>query len=405
MSDRLPPEGPGVLVTVAVLSLSSMTIMANAAISSSLPGLREHFADVSHIDTLAGLLLTLPSLAIMATAGLMGWLADKVDRQKLLLVTGLLYAIGGTSGLWASGLTGMLIGRVVLGLGVAGTMVLATTWAGDLWQGRARERFLGIQGAAMSAGGIVVILLGGLLASLHWRGAFATYLLVLPAMMLGLYALAPHARRQREQAARREAAGAATTEVRFPWPAFAFVGSLGFLFMASFYVIPTRLPFRLTEMGVASPFVVAAVMSLMTVFAMPGALLYGRIRRHLSVMGVFGASWALMGAGMLVIALAPSVPVVALGVAMTGMGMGPSTPNYMSFWMGAVPAALRGRASGALTTAFFAGQFASPLVTAPLAANLGLPMAFEVIAIGQLVLAAGLGLVALRDARRAVATV
>ena len=90
----------------------------------------------------------------------------------------------------------MLAGRLVLGVGVAGMMVLATTWAGDLWAGPARARFLGLQGAVMSAGGIVVVLVGGMLASLHWRGAFATYLLVLPVMALGLVTLAPYARRQ-----------------------------------------------------------------------------------------------------------------------------------------------------------------------------------------------------------------
>lgn len=92
---------PNRAVTLAVLGLASMTIMANATVASSLPGLRAHYADVPHIDTLAGLIVTLPSLAIVLSAGLMGVLIDRWDRQKLLLVTALLYAVGGTSGLWA----------------------------------------------------------------------------------------------------------------------------------------------------------------------------------------------------------------------------------------------------------------------------------------------------------------
>ena len=98
MTDRSLPAGPGRLVTVAVLGLSAMTIMANATISPSLPALREHYAEVPGIETLAGLLLTLPSLAIMLSAGLMGWLADVMDRQRLLLACGVLYALGGPRG-------------------------------------------------------------------------------------------------------------------------------------------------------------------------------------------------------------------------------------------------------------------------------------------------------------------
>jgi predicted MFS family arabinose efflux permease len=103
--DRME-ETPTRAVTWAVLGLASMTIMANATVASSLPGLRAHYADIPHIETLAGLIVTLPSLAIVLSAGLMGVLIDRWDRQKLLLLTAALYAIGGTSGLWAESLWG-----------------------------------------------------------------------------------------------------------------------------------------------------------------------------------------------------------------------------------------------------------------------------------------------------------
>ena len=63
-------------------------------------------------DTLAGLIVTLPSLAIVLSAGLMGLLIDRWDRQKLLLLTAALYAVGGTSGLWAESIWAMLAGRL-----------------------------------------------------------------------------------------------------------------------------------------------------------------------------------------------------------------------------------------------------------------------------------------------------
>ena len=389
---------PGPLVTAGVLLMAATTIMANATIAPSLPLLKAHFASVPGIDTLAGLLITLPSLAVVLTAGLIGWLTDRFDRQRLLLASGLLYAAGGTSGLWVDGLVPMLAGRLVLGVGVAGMMVLATAWAGDLWAGPARARFLGLQGAFMSAGGIVAVLVGGGLASLHWRGAFATYLLVLPITALALAGLAPYSRRK----ATAVRAAAAAGDAAVPWAAFAFVGSLGFLFMAIVYVLPTRLPFLLGERGVANPLVVAAVMSTTTLFSLPGALLYGRIRQRLSVMAVFTFSWTSMGAGMLVLALAPTLPLMVAGVALIGLGIGPSLPNYMAYWLGVVQPGLRGRAAGMLTTAFFAGQFASPLITAPLVSAFGLSDTFKLLAFGQLVLAGILGAAAAREGRRAV---
>lgn len=378
---------PGRLLTVAVLLLASLTIMANATIAPSLPGLKAHFSDVAGIDTLAGLLLSLPSAAIVLSAGVFGWLADRMDRQRLLALAAVLYAVGGTSGLWAETLPQMLMGRVVLGVGVAGTMTLGMAWAADLWQGAARARFLGLQGAAMSAGGIVVMLLGGAAAMLHWRGAFAVYALVLPVAALALMVLAPHARRMKAQ--RAGPAQVAVTEA-FPWQAFAVVGGLALVFMMTFYVIPTRLPFLLESLGVQNTLVIGATMALMTAASVPGALLYGRIRTEISPMAIFALTFALMGVGLILMSQATGLAMIVAGVIVAGIGMGPSMPNYTTYFMGFVPPSQRGRASGLLTTAFFAGQFASPLVTAPLVGQFGLSGAFAAVGVAVIVLAGGI---------------
>ena len=333
---------PSRAVTLAVLGLASMTIMANATVASSLPGLRAHYAEIPHIDTLAGLIVTLPSLAIVLSAGVMGVLIDRWDRQKLLLLTAALYAIGGTSGLWAESLWGMLVGRLALGLGVAGTMNLGMTWASDLWQGPARARFLGMQGAAISAAGIVFMLLGGLLASYHWRGAFAVYALILPSAVLAWLVLGPHARRIAAERDRPQSRSSSTD--RFPWAAYAFIAPLAFLFQVAFYVTPTRLPFHLEALGVHSPLVVGALMAALVTVSAPVSLMYGRIRARLSAMTIFGLSFVLIGLGFLAHATATDWHGVLLGSLIAGLGMGISMPNYTTWFMARVPATMRGRA-------------------------------------------------------------
>ena len=395
-ADLSAPALPGRFVTVAVLLLASMTIMSNATIAPSLPGLRAHFGATPGIETLSGLILTLPSLSIVLAAGLFGWMADRFDRRPLLIVAALLFAAGGASGLVAQTLPQMLVGRSILGIGVAGTMTLALVWGADLWQGQARARFLGLQGASLSAGGIVVMLLGGVLASLHWRGAFAVYLLAVPIALVAMVALAPYNARRQARAAEPVAQGV------FPWGTFAFVGPLAFFFMATFYMMPTRLPFRLGDIGVHNTIVIGAVMACFTLAALPGSLNYGRMRQHMSAMAVFALSYGLMAVGFGVIALATGVGGTVVGVLIAGLGMGPSMPNYSTYFMGIVPPALRGRASGLLTTAFFAGQFASPLVSAPLVARFGLPGGFAALAVMLAAVALGLALAASRGSQRDV---
>ena len=171
------------------------------------------------------------------------------------------------------------------------------------------------------------------------------------------------------------------------------------MFMLIFYVMPTRMPFLLADMGLSNPALIGASMALMTLVSIPGALLYGRLRRHVSAMTVFAGSYGLMGAGLLLAGLSPNLTGVIAGIALTGVGMGPSMPNYSTYFMGFVPPQMRGRASGLLTTAFFAGQFASPLATAPLVAAYGLRGAFEAMGLTLFVLCAVLAVVAVRGPR------
>jgi MFS family permease len=270
-------------------------------------------------------------------------------------------------------------------------MTLGMAWAADLWQGEARARFLGLQGAAMSAGGIVVMLLGGFAAMLHWRGAFAVYAIVLPIAVYALMMLAPHARRI--NAARLAPAAAAAPPAAFPWRAFAVVGPLGFVFMVTFYVIPTRLPFLMEALSIDNAGVIGATLALMTLVSVPGALMYGRIRQAVTPMAIFAFSFAMMGVGLILISQASGIALVIAGVILIGIGMGPSMPNYTTYFMAVVPPSLRGRASGMLTTAFFAGQFMSPLVTAPLVGQFGLSGSFAAVGVAMIVLGMGIALV------------
>lgn len=358
-SSRSPPTA----VALAVLIVSSLTVMANATISPALPGLAAAFADVPNVKTLSGLVLSLPSLAVVLTAGLFGAATSRVDRRRLLLGATICYALGGASGLLAPGLVSLLVGRVLLGIGVAGTMTIATLLAGELWAGGARDRFMGRQNAAMSAGGIVFLLAGGALAALSWRAPFALYALAVPAGLYAWSALAGHA--DGPSAPDSEGQG-------FDWRAFAVVGALATFGMIGFYVIPTRLPFLLESLGVVSPLLSGVAIAGVTAASLPSALGFGRLRERFASASLFAASFALMAAGYTVIAFANGVVAVTLGCLVAGLGLGALMPNLASTLMRRMPAPARGRAAGLLTVAVFLGQFLSPLVAGAVADVAGL---------------------------------
>ncbi len=385
---------PSARVTALILVISSLTVMANATISPSLPGLARAFSDTPRVETLAGLVLSLPSLSIVLSAALIGLVLERINWKRVLVSGLVVYALAGASAALMDGMTGILLSRVGLGLGVAATMTVATMLAGQLFDGAARDRFMGWQSAAMSGGGILFIMAGGALAEISWRGPFLVYLIALPVALLAIVTF-------RDLDAQPRARAGQSAAAVFPWAHMAMTGALAFFVMAVFYLIPTKLPFRLEEMGTTSPSAVGLAVAVMTLAATPGALLFGRMRSHLSPQAVFAVCFMLMAMGYLTIAMADGYGAVLLGTVLSGAGLGPTMPNIMSFLMSRIPGPARGRAAGLVTTAFFAGQFASPLLGGAMTAQGSLAGTFAIFA-AILLAAAALFLTSAIRAKRVV---
>ena len=150
-------------VKLALLLVSSLTIMSMITISASLPDMTKTFSDVPNGGKLVKMVLSFPGLFIALSAIAAGLVIDKIGRLKLLGVALVLYAISGTSGYWLDNLYAILAGRALLGISVGITMTIVTTLVADYYHGKARQKFAGIQIAVMSLAGIIFISLGGIL--------------------------------------------------------------------------------------------------------------------------------------------------------------------------------------------------------------------------------------------------
>ncbi len=365
MADDLAQSAkPGLLITTTVLLISSLTIMANATIAPSLPGLVKHFEGTPNIETLAGLILSLPSLAVILTATLAGMLVDRVDRRIFLLIAMLLYAAGGVLGAFAETIPQILVGRIILGVGVAGTMTMATVLAADFWQGPARVQFMGRQGAATGVGGMLFMLVGGALAIISWRGPFLVYLLAVPLAVMAYSVLPASLRADKSQ-------GQTVQTDPTPWSHILTVCSFACFSMLMFYVVPTRIPFLLRDIGETSPLVAGVVMAAMTLSAIPVSLSYGKARAYAGPLVIAAISFGFMAAGFGIVSIASNLVGVMIGIVVSGIGMGFLIPNSMAWLMSQTPDTQRGKASGLLTMALFAGQFVSPLVGGAFAAPAG----------------------------------
>ncbi|WP_235022434.1 MFS transporter [Amycolatopsis alkalitolerans] len=274
-----------------------------------------------------------------------------------------LYLVGGGSGLVLDWLPGLLAGRSVLGIGIAGIMTTSTALLADLHEPEQHSRVLGWQGAAMGFGGVVALLLGGLLAALSWRGPFGIYLLALPFVVLVL-------RYVPEPGVRHAATGNVDAN---PWtPRLLGLYAMMFVGIVVFYTVPTQAPFWLAEVGGAGPAVTGALIAAVNLVMTLVGLTFGRLRARWDFPRLAAALFAAYAVGLIVIGLAGSLWVTALGMLVVGLGIGLQNPTMNGWVVASVAPGARTRALGFLTSALFLGQFGSPLLAQPVIGSAGL---------------------------------
>lgn len=357
------------LIKAVLLFSSGMTVMAGAVISPALPEISRHFSEDGS-TVLSKLILTMPALTIAVCAPLAGHIADLFGRRRLLQAALLVYGISGFSGFFLDNLFLLLISRAVLGVSVGGIMSAATALIGDLFSGNDRAEFIGLQSGFMYIGGVVLVLLGGLLAEISWRGPFLAYLSAFVVLIMAMIALTE----TKESIKKPSMVNRSTSPV--PYLPISLIYLLVFLLMIFYYMVLVQVPFILQDRFSAGSAMTGLAISASALAGAFSSLSYPLIKKRLSYRIIYILGFGFVAAGYIVIGNSFSFFQILAGLALAGLGNGMLMPNG-SFWlMEAAPEHVRGKAVGGFTGMIFLGQFLSPVVMAPVVSAYTLSGAF-----------------------------
>ncbi|NOY47506.1 MAG: MFS transporter [Chlorobi bacterium] len=358
-------------VKLALLLVSSLTIMSMITISASLPDMTNAFSDIPNGKKLVKLVLSFPGLFIALSAILAGVIIDKYGRLKLLGLSLILYAVGGSSGYWLDNIYLILVGRALLGISVGISMTIVTTLIADYYQGQSRQKFAGLQIAVMSLGGIVFITLGGILADISWRVPFLLYLfslVVLPFVYLFL--------KEPSNLPEIKSDNKLVKSPTIIW--FVFINVM--LMWILFFIIPVQIPFHLKSIGIEKNTLIGIAIASSTFFSAIGAISYSKIKNMFGFKQIFGIGYFLMALAFVCVSYGNSYTMVMIAMLLAGLGMGLMIPNANIWVMQLAPPEIRGREIGRLTTFWFMGQFLSPIILLPFLDSISHSQLFFVLA-------------------------
>jgi MFS transporter, ACDE family, multidrug resistance protein len=195
-------QGPNKWVQLAALcTVPLIMVLGNSMLIPVLPDMGR----VMGLDkSVTGLAVTAFSLAAGVAIALAGYLADRYGRKVVIVPSLLLYGFGGVisglAGWWLAenGFMMVMVGRVIQGLGAAGTAPIAMAFVGDLFKGGQRVTALGILEASNGVGKVVSPILGALVGELFvWWGVFFSYAAVSVPFALAVWFLTKEPERKK----------------------------------------------------------------------------------------------------------------------------------------------------------------------------------------------------------------
>ena len=172
-----------------LLVVFGVTLMAVLGVSSVTPAfprmIRELGVSRGEITWLISA-FTLPGVLF---APVMGVLADRWGRKRVLIPSLIIFAVAGSACAFSRDFGVLVALRFIQGVGAASLNMINVTIMGDLYSGRRRTTVMGYNASVLSAGTAGYPALGGLLAMFGWRWPFLLPAVALPLAIVAMFFL------------------------------------------------------------------------------------------------------------------------------------------------------------------------------------------------------------------------
>lgn len=359
---------------VLILAITGTGIMGNTLLAPAIPDILDDFG-IS--DAGAGLLIAASSFPGILMAPVIGVLADRLGRRRVLVPCLATFGVFGTAAALAPSFAFLVAARFGMGLGAAGLINLAVVLIGDHWEPGDRTRLIGRNAAFLTVCLALMPPIGGVLTDLGtWRLALAPYSLAAVTAIVAWRMLPPD--RPDASVSLRTQLGGVGEVVRRPAVIMVLVGGTA-SFVLIFGIFLSTLPIHLeNEFGFGASMrglflALPAITSTLVAFNLQ------RIRTKLSANALLAACSLMFAAGFLLIGASEAIALVALGCMVYGMGEGAMIPTLQSRAVELSPPEHRGAVVAVYVGASRLGQTVGPLGAAAL---FGATSTFFVIHVG-----------------------
>lgn len=344
--------------TLVIIFLTFASLLGFPIIAPALPSVRDAF-NISTSDI--GLVMAAYSAPGIIFIPVMGILADRYGKKKVLLPSMLLFAVGGTACAVANNTETLLLFRFLQGIGACALATINVSWAVDLFEDDERIKIMGYIGATQNIGSGILPIIGGVLASIAWFYPFLLSLMVLP---LGMYLLIFMEKESQEKIAKSANTKNFITyalqhlndkiviEIVFMTGAFIFIG---------FGALITYLPIFLKDTFNTPETIIGIIVGSRAVMGVITATRLSIITKYFSYRIIIFVSFLTLAVGMLIIPYSNNQWVIILTTMCYGGAFGLLRPSLQYLLLEHAPTNLRSTFASASNFGLRLSQTLSPI--------------------------------------------
>jgi ACDE family multidrug resistance protein len=355
-----------------IFGVTLMSVLGVASITPAFPRIGKELQLSSQSIGLLVTAFTLPGVLLTAVLGI---LADRWGRKRILVPSLMLFGLAGGACSLARDFDLLLILRFLQGIGGASLGSLNVTIIGDLYRDRERATAMGYNAGILSVGTASYPAIGGALATLGWHYPFVLPLLAIPIGLFVLFAL--------KNPEPKDAQGF-RTYLRRAWMsvknrqvAGLFVASLvTFIILYGAYL--TYFPFLIENAFGASPLTTGLIMSWASLTTALTASQLGRLVKVLAKKTLISMAFILYALALAMMPLMPTLWTLLLPTALFGIAHGLNFPSIQTLLAELAPLEHRAAFMSANGMVLRLGQTLGPLLIGVAFGLGGLGIAFYV---------------------------
>lgn len=319
-----------------LFGVTLMAVMGVSVISPAFPTIMEAL-DIAPGQI--GLLITFFTLPSAIMIPVVGVIADRYGRKRILIPSLFLFAIAGTACAFTDNF-GLILGlRVLQGIGAASLGSINMTIIGDIFSGEERVKAMGLNASVLSIGVAAYPFLGGALAMVGWHYPFLLSVIALPVGILALLFL-NNPEPKNSESIRDYLKGTWSYLKNLKVAGLFAAGMISFIIMYGAYL--TYFTIMMKEKFDASSLVIGIIMSVASLGNAAVASQLEKIHRRFSLPTIIMFSFSVYAIAMFITPFMPNMWLLLIPAIISGIANGATLPSIQNAVSGLAPMEYRG---------------------------------------------------------------